>query len=159
MDEDLEKNPQLDIERLGYCRRLCGRIRSHVGKSSLGICHSSWRVRRNLKWIYNGKSSKRFGLILIIQSYLIAFSEPIHICDQKNQVLWYANVFISSVVMIEMLLKIIYCGLIFGNGREHEGGYLTNAQNIFEFSHSIVNFIWVGMAGQSCAPQSFWLKV
>jgi hypothetical protein len=61
--------------------------------------------------------------------------------------------------MIEMLLKILYCGLIFGNNREHEGGYLTNAQNIFEFSHSIVNIIWVNMVKQSCAHQGFWIKV
>jgi hypothetical protein len=61
--------------------------------------------------------------------------------------------------MIEMLLKIIYCGLILGSGREHKGGYLTKAQNIIKFYYSILNIILVYMAGQSCAPQGFWLEV
>ena len=119
-------------------------------QSSLCIFHRNWKIRKNLKFINNIKIRQKFGILIFIQAILIAVSEPIKLCDSKNVHLWYLNLVVSLVVYIEMLLKIIYCGFIFGNSKDSIKPYLSNFQNIFEFIHNNLNIAWIFLVNGSC---------
>ena len=118
--------------------------------SSLLIFHRNWKLRKNLKFINGRRFSKRFGALIFVQAILIAVSEPTNLCDNKNSYLWYLNMVVSALVYIEMLLKIIKVGLIWGNTQEKTKGYLCYFQNIFEFVHNNFNLAWLFIVSGSC---------